>query len=137
MSKNTVTNTEFWERAESRLDVVYTTRTNEWDKGYQWLAINCGVKDSTLKMSRDREALPKIELRRKIAEVLQCSVEYLETGDENPMVNINHPLAIQVAQLPHFSDLAKQIIKLTPDQTLSLIDVAKTMADAVNGDNTN
>ena len=90
------------------LDEVYTERRDDRDKGYTWLATNSGVTRGLIIMAIKDHYMPKIETRRKMAEILRRSVEWLETGKEGD-IEIDYKLAAEFAKTPHFPELCAQL----------------------------
>lgn len=89
-----------------------------------WLALNCGVTQASLSLSRSRGAIPKFDTVDKMAEVLGVTPYQLYSG-QSRVRPIDYELSEQVARLPHFSDLASYLIKMDASQLLELVHDAK------------
>ena len=94
---------DFWRRVDEELEYNGINRT--------FLAKECGFSLTNIGQGIKLGSTPSAETAVKIAKVLDVSVEYLVTGQENPKKTVNSDLNELLHDIRHLSEDDLKIAK--------------------------
>ena len=123
---------DFWLNVEIALAELKGSSGHEFSN--RWLAVNCGISPSLIYNDLRRHIIPKVETVRKMAEVLGVSEEFLRSGVTTKPREIDSEIAYQVALLPHFKELAEQLLKMDAAEILYHVEYMR-FRKSLNGHN--
>ena len=92
----------------------------------------CELNKNVLSTMLSRGSMPKADNIGRIAEYLDCSMDYLLGLTENPNKNSSSPERDELLKDPRVLDLINALLKLSPEQRIRFLDRLDTQLELIS-----
>ena len=92
----------------------------------------CELNKNVLSTMLSRGSMPKADNIGRIAEYLDCSMDYLLGLTDNPNKNSSSPERDELLKDPRVLDLINALLKLSPEQRIRFLDLLDTQIKLIS-----